>query len=129
VTPPRRARIADTDRLALEALRLLVRQVVRDELHGAAPATSAPEGFLGTTEAARRTGVGADAVLGWIAKGLLPATKPPGTKSWRIRPAELDAFLTESRRLRSPCSPRLYAAGLQPPSRVTSSLMGCEDGA
>jgi excisionase family DNA binding protein len=83
----------EADRLALEALRLLVRQVVRDELRGASPATPATEGFIGTAEAARRAGVGADAVLTWIAKGLLAATKPPGTKSWRIRAEDLDALL------------------------------------
>lgn len=85
--------IADSDRLALEALRMLVREVVRQELAATSPAAGAPEGFIGTAEAARRAGVAPDAVLEWITKGLLPATKPGGTKAWRIRPAELDEFL------------------------------------
>ena len=56
---------------------------------GAAPA----EGFIGTAEAARRWGVQADTVLAAIADGRLPASKPGGCKSWRIKPSDLEAFL------------------------------------
>jgi excisionase family DNA binding protein len=81
------------DALALEGLKLLVREVVREALQEAQGASQPAEGYILTAEAARRAGVGADAVLGWISKGLLPATKPQGAKSWRIRPADLDRFL------------------------------------
>jgi excisionase family DNA binding protein len=87
---------AESDRLALEALRLFVRQVVRDELAAAPAAPAAVEGFIGTAEAARRAGVMPDTVLNWIARGTLPATRPPGLKAWRIRSSDLEAVLTES---------------------------------
>jgi excisionase family DNA binding protein len=86
---------AESDRLALEALRLFVRQVVRDELAAAPAAPAAVEGFIGTVEAGRRAGVRADTILEWIERGTLPATRPARTKQWRIRPSDLEAMLSE----------------------------------
>lgn len=57
----------------------------------------APEGLIGTAEASRRAGVAADTVLEWIRAGILPASRPPGTKSWRIKPTDLEAILSERR--------------------------------
>jgi excisionase family DNA binding protein len=88
----------DSDRLAalvgaalLEAVDRAVAKRLPELL--AANAATAPEGFIGTGEAARRAGVKADTVLEWITRGALPATRPPGTKQWRLRPSELDAFI------------------------------------
>lgn len=112
----------ESDRLALEALRLFVRQVVRDELVAAAPAAPA-EGYLGTAEAARRAGVATDTIGEWIARGILPATRPPRTKAWRIRPADLEAVLSE----RSGAQPlHLDAKRAERAARLAASLRGGE---
>lgn len=81
------------DALALEALKMLVRETVREELQAAQGAPQPVEGYIGTAEAARRAGAAADTVLAWIAKGVLPATKPQGSKSYRIRPSDLERYL------------------------------------
>ncbi len=82
------------DRVALEGLRLFVRQVVREVLAEERPASpAAAEGFIGCAEAARRAGVEPATVRGWVKAGLLAAVKPPQTRGWKIRPADLDAFM------------------------------------
>lgn len=73
----------------VEAVRALVREVLAER----SPAPVA-EGFLGTREAARRAGVKPDTIRDWVARGILPATKPPGVRGFRIRPADLDAVLS-----------------------------------
>lgn len=83
----------DTDRMAIEALRVFVRGIVRDALAEAGAAAPRPEGFIGTAEAARRAGVKQETILAWIAKDLLPASRVEGAKGWKIRPADLDAVL------------------------------------
>lgn len=70
----------------------LVRAEIRAIAAEAQPANE-PATFIGTAEAARRWGVQPDTVLAAIADGRLPATKPDGSRSWRIRPSDLDAFL------------------------------------
>jgi excisionase family DNA binding protein len=80
------------------AIRALLRHpLVRAEVAAIIRESDAPaaraEGYIGTSEAARRADVKPDAVLGWISKGLLAATRPPGAKGWRIRPADLERFL------------------------------------
>lgn len=85
------------DRVALEGLRLLIRQELRALLAEERPTSpAATEGFIGAAEAARRVGVEASTVRGWVKAGLLPAVKPPQTRGWKIRPADLDAFLLRS---------------------------------
>jgi excisionase family DNA binding protein len=79
--------------LLLQALDLVVREAVREALQEAQGAAPRPEGFIGTAEAARRASCKPDAVLDWIRRGLLTATRPPGAKGWRIRPADLEDFL------------------------------------
>jgi excisionase family DNA binding protein len=83
--------------LLLEALELFIRQIVDDKLAAAHASPAAVESFIGTVEAARRAGVTADTVLSWIARGTLPATRPPGLKAWRIRAGDLEAMLSEKR--------------------------------
>jgi excisionase family DNA binding protein len=83
----------EADRLAVgTSLEAMIERVVRRVLAEERPA-SMVEGYLGTREAARRWGVGQDTVLAAIAGGRLPATRPPGSRDWRIRPADLEAFL------------------------------------
>ena len=54
---------------------------------------AAVEGFIGCAEAARRAGVEQATVRGWIKSRVLHAVKPPGTRGWKIKPSDLDAFL------------------------------------
>jgi excisionase family DNA binding protein len=95
----------DADSVALEGLRMFVRQVVRDELARVATAPR-PEGFIGTREAARRAGVKQDTILDWIARDLLPASRIEGARGFKIRPVDLDAVLAGQH------------AGEQPPNPV-----------
>lgn len=82
---------------ALEAIvRELAREEARKLLQEAQAPGARPEGYLTTSEAARRAGVAQDTVLAWIGKGLLPATKPQGVKGWKVRPADLEDFLKGS---------------------------------
>ncbi|SRR6266542_628619 len=82
------------DRVALEGLRLLIRQELRALLAEERPTSpGAAEGFIGCAEAARRAGVEQAAVRRWVKSGLLAAVKPPQTRGWKIRPADLDAFM------------------------------------
>ncbi len=74
--------------LQLEA----IREVVRQELAELATAPRV-EGYISTAEAAQRAGVAGDTIRSWIARGVLEGTRPPGTKGWRIRPADLQAVL------------------------------------
>jgi excisionase family DNA binding protein len=84
------------DRVALEGLRLFVASVVRQVLAEERPAfPAAVEGYIGCGEAARRAGVEPATVRQWIKAGL-PAVKPPGTRGFKIRPSDLDAFLLRS---------------------------------
>lgn len=83
----------DADRLVMEALKVLVRQAVREALAEAHADAPRPEGFIGTAEAARRAGVKQETILAWIARDLLPAAKIEGSKGWKIRPADLQAVL------------------------------------
>ncbi len=84
---------APAEALVAAALRALVRQEVEEALRTRQEAGPRPEGYLTTSEVARRAGAAQDTVLAWIGKGLLPATRPQGVKGWRIRPADLEAFL------------------------------------
>jgi excisionase family DNA binding protein len=84
----------DTDRMAIEALRVFVRQVVREAIAESAAAAPRPEGFIGTAEAARRAGVKQDTILSWISRDILPAARIEGARGWKIRPTDLDAVLS-----------------------------------
>lgn len=88
--------MSDTaDRVALEGLRLFVRQIVRDVLaeeHPASPA--ATDGFVGTAEAARVLGVEQAAIRALVKSGRLPAKKLPGVRGWKVRRSDLEAFVT-----------------------------------
>ncbi|WP_041453470.1 helix-turn-helix domain-containing protein [Anaeromyxobacter dehalogenans] len=85
--------MGDADRMAIEALRVFVRGIVREALAEAGAAAPRPEGFIGTAEAARRAGVKQETILAWIGKDLLPASRVEGAKGWKIRPADLEAVL------------------------------------
>lgn len=56
-------------------------------------ATQAPEGLISTAESARRSGMRQATILAWIARGTLPATKPQGSRGYRVRPSDLAAVL------------------------------------
>jgi excisionase family DNA binding protein len=82
------------DRVALEGLRLLIREVVHEVLREERPSSpAAAEGFIGCPEAARRVGVKPATVRTWIKAGTLAATQVPGVRGWKIRPADLDSFM------------------------------------
>lgn len=82
------------DRVALEGLRLFIRQELRAILAEERPTSpAAAEGYIGASEAARRAGVEPAAVRRWVKAGRLAAVKPPQTRGWKIRPADLAAFL------------------------------------
>lgn len=91
---------ADLD--ALAALRQILRHpLVREEIKaivaevgGATP--PAPRA-LSVRDVAELQGVQPDAVLEWIHRKGLRAERAPGTKSWRIRPDDLEAFLVGER--------------------------------
>jgi excisionase family DNA binding protein len=83
----------DSARLAALA-DLLAEEVVERVL--ARIADQAPrqvEGFIGAAEAARRAGVEQATIRHWIKAGALPATKRPGVRGWKIKPADLESFL------------------------------------
>lgn len=86
--------MSDSGRVALESLRLLIREVVREELAAATAPLARPEGFIGTKEAARRAGVKQPTILDWIARDILPATRVEGARGFKIRPSDLDAVLS-----------------------------------
>lgn len=85
--------MGDADRMALEALRVFVRSIVREALAEAAAAAPRVEGFIGTAEAARRAGVKQATVVDWISRDLLPASRVEGSKGFKIRPSDLEAVL------------------------------------
>jgi excisionase family DNA binding protein len=55
--------------------------------------TERPEDLLTTQEAARVASVRAATVSEWARSGRLPASKPAGSRQYRIRRADLQAFL------------------------------------
>jgi excisionase family DNA binding protein len=82
------------DRVALEGLRLLVREWIREILAEERPATpGAAEGFIEPAEAGRRIGVKAAAVRKAIKEGRIPAVKLPGHRGWKIKPSDLAALV------------------------------------
>lgn len=87
--------MSDTaDRVALEGLRLFVRQIVRDVLAEEHPASpGATDGFVGTAEAARVLGVEQAAIRALVKSERLPAKKLPGVRGWKVRRSDLEAFL------------------------------------
>jgi len=76
-------------------LRPLVRQLVEEALAESKRSPATTESFIGTAEAARRLGVKPDTVVAWIDRGMLPATRLPGARSWRIKPEDLEVPLAE----------------------------------
>ena len=83
----------------LAAVRVLLRHpavkeevaaIVAEELGARAAAADA---YVPTAEAARFLGVEPETVLGWARTGLLEAVRPPGTRGWRFRSADLRAFV------------------------------------
>lgn len=86
--------MGDADRMAVEALRVFVRGIVREALAEAGASTPRPEGYIGSAEAARRAGVKQATILEWIGRDLLPASRVEGAKGWKIRPADLEAVLS-----------------------------------
>lgn len=69
-----------------------VREVLREELLKLAPATKTdPRQHLTPEQVADLVQFSADTVRAWCASGKLRARKVGG--AWRVRPADLDAFL------------------------------------
>ncbi len=81
------------------ALRQLLRHpLVRAELQKIlaeiAPAAGAEvEGFISTAEAARRAGVTKATLAGWIRSGVVPATRLPRSRGYRVRWVDVEAVL------------------------------------
>ncbi len=87
--------MSQTDRVALEGLRLFIREVVHEVLAEERPTSpAAVEGYIGATEAARRAGVEPAAIRRWVKTGILVATKIPGARGWKIRPSDLAALMS-----------------------------------
>jgi excisionase family DNA binding protein len=87
--------MSDAELLALARalLRPLVAEAVEEELAARQVAAPAVE-VLTVAEVARRCQVKPDTVLAWISRGVLKASRLPGTKAWRIRADDLEAALT-----------------------------------
>lgn len=98
--------MGDADRMAVEALRVFVRGIVRETLAEAAAAAPKAEGFIGTAEAARRAGVKQATVVDWISRDLLPAARIEGSKGFKIRPCDLEAVLAGQSKGGGPATPR-----------------------
>ena len=83
-----------------EALRQEMPELLRKHLAvvaGPAPAAEA----VSVTVAARLTGYSQEAILAAIVRGDLPASKPSGSRLWRIRTADLEAWLAGARTTRA----------------------------
>lgn len=98
---------ADLDLAA--AIRSLLRHpLVRAELRAimaeAAPPSSAPS-VLSVDDVAQLQGVEPDTVRDWIHRRGLRACRAPGTRAWRIRAADLEAFLAGEARGDIPAHP------------------------
>jgi excisionase family DNA binding protein len=115
----------DADRVALEGLRLFVRQVVREALAEAGAGAPKQEGFICTAEAARRAGVKQPTILDWIARDLLPATRIEGSRGFKIRPTDLDAVLAGQSRGLQPANAVDLAA--ERGKRLASSVLRGRD--
>ena len=91
--------------LALEAL---IRQVVRDELakSGGKPGVPGRRLWISSSEAAREVGVKVSTIRSWIKRERLQASLVPGTRGYRIRVADWEAF----------CSGAVQRAEAQPPN-------------
>lgn len=90
--------------VVVAALDALIKQRVAEALQARQAPGPRPEGLLTTREVAQRLGLKQDAALSLIARGLLPAVRPPGMKGWRTRPADLEAYLAGQSRGESPTS-------------------------
>jgi excisionase family DNA binding protein len=85
--------VSDSARLAA-IVDLLAEEIAeRVVARVAAQAPRQVEGFIGCAEAARRAGVEDATVRHWIKSGALAAAKRDGVRGWKIKPADLEAFL------------------------------------
>lgn len=82
----------------LEPLRRELAELRAQLAAGRAP----PSDDLDTSAAAARAGVSPETVLDWIKRRGLAAHRPPGTRSHRIRRADLEAFLANPSARRPP---------------------------
>jgi hypothetical protein len=101
-----------------DALRALVREVVREELARERGTASTSAGFVGTREAAKIAGVKPHTIRRWISTGKLRATgvsmratdspefPTVGDGRYRIARADLDAYLRSGGRERDALTPR-----------------------
>ncbi len=88
----------DTEALAgmRALLRPVVRQLVEEVIAELMPPGGRAEGYFSTSQVAQRLGVEPDTILAWIAKGRLRASKLPGGRDWRVKPADLEAALAST---------------------------------
>lgn len=80
-----------------EALRQELPELLRKHLVAVAPSPVPAAEAVSVAVAARRTGYSQEAILAAIVRGDLPASKPSGSRLWRIRTAALDAWLAGAR--------------------------------
>ena len=77
-------------RVALEGLRLLIRQELRALLaEERPPSTAGSDTYVGTEEAARILDVEQASVRAWVKSGRLTARKLDGVRGWKIRRSDL----------------------------------------
>ena len=86
--------VARTVEAAVEPLRQEIARMRDDD----APK---PDDMLDSTEAARLAGVSTETICDWIARGLA-AGKAPGSRSWRIKRADLELWLSAPKGVRIP---------------------------
>jgi excisionase family DNA binding protein len=82
----------------------LVRAELRAIMAEAAPPSSAPS-VLTVDDVAQLQGVEPDTIRDWIHRRGLRACRAPGTRAWRIRAEDLEAFLAGERRGPEPHNP------------------------
>jgi excisionase family DNA binding protein len=97
------AMVAVMDARELEEL---VARAVKREVQAAVEdlrrAAAAPDDLLDTAQAAEVAAVSTETIRDWIARRGLPAHRPPGGKEYRIRRADLVAFLASPTARRPP---------------------------
>lgn len=85
--------MAELHLLTPDEARAIVREELRavlDELRQAAQPAGA---LLTTAEVAERLRLGPDTVRAWIKSGKLAASRPPGTRDYLVRMADLEQLL------------------------------------
>lgn len=94
-SPPRTRESANASATLVETLRAMVREIVREEMAVARPATADATAHLSTRAAAKHAGVALGTIRRWIHDGKLRELR--AGRHLRVRRADLDALLLGDR--------------------------------